>query len=254
MVGANGGPPVAVLTREMELAVQHRRAAFDQEEIVVFGSRVYGRPLPDSDCDLLVVRRPAAEPPQAREQRAQRVLGAGGWHHVDGHVWAYMPEEVPEQLRRGDTAVRDAHSKGERMFPEGGRSRYADLAGEGAEPTLPQTARQDLIIAERMAQATCLGVGGAFHAQQVAETALKALIYHLGVESERTHSLSYLALRASGIDLGCGRSLFLKYQPRLAAPQRYAIQPSYENAPAVGEAEVRGAETLGASSRTSPPS
>jgi hypothetical protein len=71
---------------------------------------------------------------------------------VDGHVWALTPNEMREALRRGDTAVRDALAKGERLFPEGGRSRYADLAGEwpatGAKKTLLEKAPDDLEAAE----------------------------------------------------------------------------------------------------------
>jgi HEPN domain-containing protein/predicted nucleotidyltransferase len=240
---------VAILPREMELAVERLRAAFDPEEIVVFGSRVYGVPRPDSDLDLLVVLRDATEPLDARERRALAALGMDGWHQVGGHVWALTPEEMREQLRRGDTAVRDALAKGERLFPEGGRSRYADLAVEwsatGAKEALLEKARDDLDMAELVLSAASerrrAWWGVAFHAQQAAEKALKALIYHLGGEPERTHSLTDVALRASELDPGRGRALFLKYQPQLAVLQQYAIQPRYENAPPVSEGEARTA-------------
>lgn len=236
---------VAVLTREMEAAIERLRAAFDPEEIILFGSRAYGQPRPDSDVDLLVVVRSAAEPLAARERRAREALGTDGWQLVDGHVWAYTPQEMREQLRRGDTAVRDALVRGEPLFPENGRSRYAAMAGEwsatGAKAEFLQKGREDLILADKALSPPVVPWGAAFHAQQAAEKALKALIYHLGGEPERTHSLSELALRAMEIDATRGRSVFVKYQPRLAELQQHAVQPRYTNVPPVSEAEARTA-------------
>ena len=243
------GKAVAVLTREMGTAIERLQAAFDPEEIILFGSRAYGRPRPDSDVDLLVVLRGAVEPTEARERRAREALGADGWRRVDGHVWAYTAEEMREQLHRGDTAVRDALTKGKQLFPGNGRSRYVDLAGEwsatGAKETLLQQAREDLDMAEALLEIVGTRMnqwwGVAFHAQQAAEKALKALIYHLGGEPERTHSLSELALRASTLGPAQGRPVLLKYQPRLAELEKHAVQARYENAPSVSEAEARAA-------------
>jgi HEPN domain-containing protein/predicted nucleotidyltransferase len=243
---------VAGLTQEMVSAVDRLVAAFHPEEVVLFGSRAYGTAREDSDMDLLLVLRPTDEPQDVRQRRAREALGADDWCRVDGHVWAYTPEELREELRRGSTAIRDALARGERLFPPGGRSRYAHLAEEwsatGAKETLLQKAREDLDTAEVL-----LGIVGsrmsqwwtvAFHAQRAAEKALKALIYHLGGEPERTHSQSELALRASGLDPVRGRALFLKYQPQLAELERHAVQPRYADAPPVGEAEARAAIEL----------
>lgn len=240
---------VAVLTQEIEVAAQRLRAAFDPEEIVLFGSRAYGTPRPDSDIDLLVVLRSTDAPQEARQRRAMQALGADGWRRLDGHVWAYTPEELHEQLGRGSTSVRDALAKGIRLFPEGGRSRYAELAGEwsitGAEETLLAKGQDDLDMAELILSAAAgrrqEWWGVAFHAQQAAEKALKALIYHLGGEPERTHSLSDLALRTSDLDPVRGRPLLLRYQQQLAELEKHAVQPRYEDAPPVSEAEARTA-------------
>jgi HEPN domain-containing protein/predicted nucleotidyltransferase len=243
---------MAVVTQEIEVAVQRLQAVFDAEEIVLFGSWAYGTPRPDSDIDLLVVLHPTDEPPAGRQRRAMQALGANGRRRVDGHVWAYTPEELLEQLRRGSTAVRDALAKGTRLFPADGHSRYVDLAGEwsatGAEETLLQKAREDLDTAEVLSQVVGNRMGQwwtvAFHAQQAAEKALKALIYHLGGEPERTHSLSDLAEKAAGLDAARGRPLFLKYQPRLAELGKHAVQPRYTDAPPISEAEARAAVAI----------
>ena len=236
---------MAVRTPEMEAAVIRLHAALDPEEIILFGSHAYGTPRPDSDIDLLVVLRTPAEPLAARERLAREAVGPAGWRRVDGHVWAYTPEELRQQLHRGSTAVRDALAKGTRLFPAQGRSRYANLFEEwsatGAEESLLQKAREDLITAERMLQPPLVPWVVAFHAEQAAEKALKALVYHLGAEPDRTHSLSDLAAKAAELDPTRGRRILLKYQPRLAELQRHAVQPRYTDVPPVSEAEAHTA-------------
>jgi HEPN domain-containing protein/predicted nucleotidyltransferase len=243
--GAGGGTSVAVLSREIGAAIERLRAAFEPEEIILFGSRAYGQPRPDSDVDLLVVLRSAAEPLAARERRAREALGTDGWQLVHGHVWAFTPREMLRQLRRGDTAVRDALAKGEPLFPESRRSRYADMAREwsatGAKEDMLEKARDDMILADKALSPPVVPWGAAFHAQQAAEKALKALIYHLNGEPERTHRLSDLALRASELDARHGHALFLKYQARLADLEKHAVQPRYVNAPPVSEADALAA-------------
>jgi HEPN domain-containing protein len=119
------------------------------------------------------------------------------------------------------------------------------LAGEwsatGAEETLLQKAREDLILADKALTPPVVPWGAAFHAQQAAEKALKALVYHLGGEPERTHSLSDLALKAAELSASRGRPFFLTYQPQLAELEKHAVQPRYTDAPPVSETEARAA-------------
>ncbi len=236
---------MAVLTPEVEAAVIRLHAALDPEEIILFGSRAYGTPRPDSDIDLLLVLRTAAEPLEARERRAREALGLAGWRRVDGHVWTYTPEELRRQLHRGSTTVRDDLAKGTRLFPAAGRRRYADLFEEwsatGAEEMLMEKAREDLILADKALTPPIVAWGAAFHAQRAAEKALKALVYHLGGEPDRTHSLSDLALKASELDPIRGRRILLTYQPRLADLAKHAVQPRCTEVPPVSEAEARAA-------------
>ena len=196
----------------------------------------------------MVVLRAAAEPLGTRERRAREALGPAGWRRVDGHVWAYTPEELRQQLHRGSTAVRDALARGTRLFPANGRSRHAVLAEEwsatGARETLLEKAQDDLFAAEQLLSA--MGTRSAwwtvaFHAQQAAEKALKALVYHLGGEPDRTHSLGDLALKASELDPIRGRRILLKDQPRLVDLAKHAVQPRYTDVPPVSEAEARAA-------------
>ena len=50
-------------------------AEFRPDRIILFGSRVWGKPTADSDVDLLVVVPSSDESPVRRAQRAQRCLG-----------------------------------------------------------------------------------------------------------------------------------------------------------------------------------
>lgn len=236
---------MATLTPTMETAVAQLRASLDPEEIILFGSRAYGTPRPDSDMDLLIVLRPTTEAMAARERRARETLGLGGWRSVDGHVWALTAAELRVQLQRGSVSMRDALQRGTRLYPEGGQSRYAGWAGEwsgtGAKETLLQKAQGDLLTAERMLQPPVVPWVVAFHAQQAAEKALKALIYHLGGEPARTHSLGDLAFMAAELDRTAGRQVFLKHQAAMGELEKHAVEPRYLDAPEVSAAEARAA-------------
>ena len=47
---------------------------FDPEEIILFGSRAWGQPRPDSDFDLLIIVSEATDPPARRATRGYRCL------------------------------------------------------------------------------------------------------------------------------------------------------------------------------------
>lgn len=50
-------------------------AEFDPEEIILFGSRAWGEPRPDSDYDLFVIVSASQERPIQRMRRASQCLG-----------------------------------------------------------------------------------------------------------------------------------------------------------------------------------
>jgi uncharacterized protein len=50
-------------------------AEFDPEQIILFGSRAWGEPQPDSDFDLLVIVSTSGEKPTWRATRGYRCLG-----------------------------------------------------------------------------------------------------------------------------------------------------------------------------------
>ena len=75
---------------------------FDPEEVVLFGSYAYGEPGPDSDVDLLVVKRieqsPISDATQIR--RAVRpIRGTGVNLPLD--IMVRAPRDFQERVRRG---------------------------------------------------------------------------------------------------------------------------------------------------------
>jgi len=239
---------VAVLTQGIEALVRRLVAGFDPEEVILFGSRAYGAPRPDSDADLLLVLRPTTEPALERMARAATLVGEA---RVAADVFPYTALEIRTYLARGNTAVRDALARGTVLYPDEAQSRYTALVREWSETA---TAAQWLVASREDLQlggailTTLAGKAGpwrgvAFHAQQAAEKALKALIYHLGGEPERTHSLSELALAAADLDQAVGRRILLRHGPRVGELTPYAVAARYPEGPGVTEQQAR--EALG---------
>lgn len=71
------------------------------------------------------------------------------------------------------------------------------MVGQGSCQRVLAQAREYLIVADTAPTPSLLAWGAAFHAQEAAETALKAFIYRLGDEPEPTHGLRKLALCAA---------------------------------------------------------
>ena len=55
---------------------------FNPEEIILFGSRAWGRPKPDSDYDLLVVVTTSEEKPTRRAARGYRCLRKADYRSI----------------------------------------------------------------------------------------------------------------------------------------------------------------------------
>jgi len=227
---------MAVLTPETMAFVQRLRAVFHPEEIILFGSRAYGTARPDSDADLLLVVPATDEPPAARVSRAASLAGEA---RVDAHVFPYTAEEIRQYVARGNTAVRDALARGELLYPGGDRSRYARVAEEWCATAAAQAwlsvARRDLQDAEDLLQIGRVSAlpNVAFHCQQAAEKALKALIFHLGGEPERTHRLTELLLAIADLSPGEGKRLMLRHGPKAGELTPYAVAGRYPEGPGV---------------------
>lgn len=241
---------MALLTREVEAAVARLRTALDPEEIVLFGSRARGTARPDSDADLLVVLRAGGAPSAERQALAWRTAQENtAPAEVTADVFAYTPEDLRRRLAAGSTVVRDALAEGVVLYPRpGGSSHYAQLAKEwsrvGAVNEWLGFAEEDLGDAEALCnRAHPVWRNVAYHAQQAAEKAIKALILHLGGPLNRTHDILALLLAVSTLDRPLGTRLALSYGNAGAALTPFAVKPRYPGDTAVTEQQAKEALT-----------
>lgn len=70
--------PATIEPSLLESVVDRLVAALEPEQIVLFGSYVWGTPTLDSDLDLMVVVPESSEPSHRRAQRAYRAVGPIG--------------------------------------------------------------------------------------------------------------------------------------------------------------------------------
>jgi len=86
---------------------------FKPEKIILFGSWAWGEPSPDSDVDLLVIKKADDNRKLARE--------------IDGSIFprpfpldliVYGPEQVEQRKRRGDSFINDILTKGKVLYAQ----------------------------------------------------------------------------------------------------------------------------------------
>ena len=106
-------PPV---TREqLQEVVQRIKGACDPQRILLFGSHVYGKPMPDSDVDLLVVM-------QSNERAAARSAAIAKTlldipFPMD--IIVRTPDEIRHRLNIGDYFIREILERGEVLYERG---------------------------------------------------------------------------------------------------------------------------------------
>jgi len=91
---------------------QRIRAAFQPDEVVLFGSYARGEPTLDSDLDLLVVM--ASDEPMA--QRIVRVAEVAQVRFLPMDLLVYTPNEIAEQLAKGDSFIAEILAKGRILY------------------------------------------------------------------------------------------------------------------------------------------
>ena len=237
-----------ITSDHLEEAVARLVATLDPEEVVLFGSRARGTHRADSDADLLVVLRtvlaPAADP---RALAWKTVRGDAEHPGILADVFTYYPEELRRRLAAGSTVVRDALAEGVLLYPRrGGRSHYAELAGEwarmGAVAEWSRFAEEDLGTAEALlAVRRPVWRNVAYHAQQAAEKAVKALNFHLGGPLNRTHDILELLLAVSDLNRDIGTAFLLAYGNVGARLTDFAVEPRYPGDTMVTEAQTKEA-------------
>jgi len=83
------------------------------------------------------------------------------------------------------------------------------------------------------------GWSAAFHAQQAAEKARKALIYHLGAEPNRTHNLASLFQDAVLLNSAASGPLAARHREQIGNLSRFAVDTRYPSDADVTEETAR---------------
>jgi HEPN domain-containing protein len=234
-----------VTRARLDAAVQRLVAALAPEEVILFGSQARGTARPDSDADLLAVLPAAAAAVPVEERRRRAWLAVRGdlaQHNFEADVFAYTVAEMRHRLAAGDTLIRDALAEGAVLYPTAGlHSRYAACAGEWSQVDTVEAwlryADQDL----QEGKGARFPRNAAYHAQQAAEKALKALIFHLGGEPARIHDLSQLLLDIAALDRPVGTRLLAAHQNAAAELTMFAVTPRYPGAGDVSPEQARSA-------------
>ena len=96
------------------------REKYHPESIVLFGSHAYGTPSPESDIDLLIIKR-------TRKPFHERYAEVGGLIRDIRRGWSVSPfvispSELRERIRLGDPFILEILSKGRRLYGRKGIS------------------------------------------------------------------------------------------------------------------------------------
>lgn len=84
------------LQAELDRIVDTIVAKFDPEKVILFGSRAWGKPGPDSDADLLVVGKSQL----GKWERLHAIRAALPRHTLPVDVLAYTPTELRDAIDR----------------------------------------------------------------------------------------------------------------------------------------------------------
>ena len=111
-----GMTALAEAKRLIEDVVERVRRDYRPRRIVLFGSYANGRPGPDSDIDLLIVKETEARPIDRRVEVARIAADPGRTIPVEAIV--LTPAEVEARLAAGDQFVAEILSSGETLYAE----------------------------------------------------------------------------------------------------------------------------------------
>lgn len=178
---------------------------FRPRRIVLFGSRAYGTPRPDSDIDLMVEQDSPLHPSEQRASIRRAVPHDQLGVRLEIHV--RTPEDVRVGLAEGDFFLEDVFLKGVALYGDeerGVAEREGTMGADGGASDQPRSDRatRDWLAKGETDYQHALFARGAptpfldqvwFSALQAAEKHLKALLQQRAVRFGRTHDLLALA-------------------------------------------------------------
>jgi len=110
-------PGFTSVTEEVLAEIVHRIVtALHPEKIVLFGSYAYGRPLDDSDVDLLVILATHARPID-RYLAVSRLLRP---RPLPLDILVKTPDEIRQGVEQGNTFIREIITQGRILYERPG--------------------------------------------------------------------------------------------------------------------------------------
>ncbi|NOY77280.1 MAG: nucleotidyltransferase domain-containing protein [Calditrichaeota bacterium] len=84
---------------------------FDPEKIILFGSYAYGNPTPESDVDLLVIKK-TSQPTMELSSKIALLLD----HTFPFDIIVITPEQINRRLQSGDFFIEDVLNNGKLLY------------------------------------------------------------------------------------------------------------------------------------------
>ena len=98
----------------IESVLQKLVTEYDPQKVILFGSHAYGKPQPDSDVDLLIIKE-TKERFIDRWVTVQRIL-TGVHRGVAVETLVLTPHELEDRLAIGDQFVEEILAKGQILY------------------------------------------------------------------------------------------------------------------------------------------
>lgn len=196
---------------ELKKITQRIVRAARPEMIILFGSRAYGTPRPDSDLDLLVVLD--KEGSTAQLEQPLRKLFPNSRIPLD--LVPRTPKQVTERLEMGDEFMQTIVGQGKKLYPLRAKNGFTKRVRESLEKgrTTPmnnaplvmewvEKAEGDFNTAVVLARQKKMFSADnlCWNCQQSVEKYLKAFLTRHRVVFERTHKLDELHARCLAVD------------------------------------------------------
>ena len=106
-----------VVERKLREVTEKIVKEFQPEKIILFGSWVWGKPGPDSDADLLIVKR-SSDPRPQRELELNALLSH---REIPFDFMVYTPEELDQSINKnGNLFIEDILRNGKTLYSKPG--------------------------------------------------------------------------------------------------------------------------------------
>ena len=110
--------PVHRIADQLEPCLHAIVERIQPERIILFGSQAYGTPGPDSDVDLLIVRR-GIDSDLESNLEVRRAMRAADFANLPFTILSKTPERIAEQLGKGSAYYEEIVGRGVTLYEAG---------------------------------------------------------------------------------------------------------------------------------------